>query len=237
MGSRARTRLRRFGLTERAAHWLLAVTFFAMLFTGLCLSVSAFQGILDRPTAKAWHLWSAIALAVGLVLVVLLGDRRALARSARQIDRFDADDAEWLKGGPRRVWNGRPAPPQGRFNAGQKLNASLIGGLMLAMYATGGLLWYGERDTSYRFAGTVMVHDWATLFLMLLVAGHLYLAVLHPATRHALRGMTLGDVDEDWARRHHAKWVESAAAGAPAPPAAPETPPRRPAEPARTDLL
>jgi formate dehydrogenase subunit gamma len=103
---------------------------------------------------------------------------------------------------------GGAAPPQGRFNAGQKLNAALIGGLMLAMYVTGFLLWYGERDTTYRFAGTVMVHDWATLVLMLLVAGHLYLAVLHPATRHALRGMTLGDVDEDWARQHHAKWVE-----------------------------
>ena len=52
-----------------------------------------------------------------------------------------------------------------------------------------------------------MVHDWATLILMFLVAGHLYLAVLHPATRHALRGMTLGDVDEDWARAHHTKWA------------------------------
>ena len=54
----------------------------------------------------------------------------------------------------------------------------------------------------------MIVHDWGTLILMFLVAGHLYLAVLHPATRHALRGMTLGDVDEDWARKHHAKWVE-----------------------------
>jgi formate dehydrogenase subunit gamma len=217
----ARKRLRRFGRSERAAHWLLAVTFFAMLFTGLCLSVSAFAGILDRPTAKAWHLWSAIALAAGLALVVLLGDRRALARSAREIDRFDTDDGQWLRGAPRRALNGRPAPPQGRFNAGQKLNASLIGGLMLAMYVTGGLLWYGERDTTYRFAGTVIVHDWGTLILMLLVAGHLYLAVLHPATRHALRGMMLGDVDEEWARKHHRKWVESEQAETPA--AAPTT--------------
>ena len=183
-----------------------------MLFTGLCLSVSAFEGILDRPTAKAWHLWSAIALAAGLVLVALLGDRRSLARSAREIDRFDADDGRWLRGAPRPRLERRAGPPQGRFNAGQKLNAALIGGLMLAMYATGFLLWYGERDTTYRFAGTVIVHDWGTLILMFLVAGHLYLAVLHPATRHALRGMTLGDVDEDWAREHHAKWVEPAAA-------------------------
>jgi formate dehydrogenase subunit gamma len=37
---------------------------------------------------------------------------------------------------------------------------------------------------------------------------HLYLAVIHPSTRHSLRGMTLGDVREDWAREHHPKWVE-----------------------------
>jgi len=208
----ARNRVPRFSRTERAAHWVLAATFFAMLFTGLCLSVSAFQGILDRPTAKAWHIGSAIALAAGLVIVTLLGDRRSLARSAREIDRFDADDGRWLRGAPGRIVTGLPAPPQGRFNAGQKLNTSLIGGLMLAMYVTGGLLWYGERDTTYRFAGTVMVHDWGTLILMFLIAGHLYLAVLHPATRHALRGMTLGDVDEEWARKHHSKWVERAPA-------------------------
>jgi formate dehydrogenase subunit gamma len=205
-------RIARFTLTERAAHWLLATTFFAMLFTGLCLSVSAFAGILDRPTAKAWHLWSSVALAAGLALLALLGNRRSLARTAREIDRFDADDGRWLRGVPRRLVSGAAAPPQGRFNAGQKLNAALIGGLMLTMYVTGTLLWYGERDTTYRFAGTVLVHDWGTLILMFLVAGHLYLAVLHPATRHALRGMTLGDVDEDWARQHHAKWVERAPA-------------------------
>ncbi len=90
--ARPRTRIKRFTRTERAAHWLLAVTFFVMLFTGLCLSVSAFEGILDRPTAKAWHIWSAVVLAGGLVLIALLGNRRALARSAREIDRFDGDD-------------------------------------------------------------------------------------------------------------------------------------------------
>jgi formate dehydrogenase subunit gamma len=208
MGKSSKRRVRRFTRTERAAHWLLAATFFVMLFTGLCLSVSAFEGVLDRPTAKAWHLWSAIVLAAGLVLITVLGNRRALARSARELDRFDRDDGLWLRGAPGRLARGGSAPPQGRFNAGQKLNAALIGGLMLTMYVTGFLLWYGERDTTYRFAGTVMVHDWGTLALMVLVAGHIYLAVLHPATRHALRGMTLGDVDEDWAREHHAKWVE-----------------------------
>jgi formate dehydrogenase subunit gamma len=52
------------------------------------------------------------------------------------------------------------------------------------------------------------VHETLTLVSVAFLAGHLYLAVIHPSTRHALRGMTLGDVREDWAREHHAKWVE-----------------------------
>jgi len=40
------------------------------------------------------------------------------------------------------------------------------------------------------------------------VAGHLYLAIVHRSTRHAMRGMVLGDVDRTWARQHHRTWVE-----------------------------
>ena len=47
-----------------------------------------------------------------------------------------------------------------------------------------------------------------TLISVGLVSGHLYLGLIHPTTRHALRGMTLGEVREDWAREHHPKWLE-----------------------------
>jgi formate dehydrogenase subunit gamma len=47
------------------------------------------------------------------------------------------------------------------------------------------------------------------LLSVFLLVGHLYLALIHPSTRHALRGMTTGEVDESWARKHHAKWVET----------------------------
>jgi formate dehydrogenase subunit gamma len=200
-------RIERFGRTERAAHWLLASTFMVMLFTGMCLYLPVLARILDRPTAKAWHLWSAVILGVGLVGLVAAGDRRRLARFTAEADRFDADDIAWLKGGPRRLLDHDDAPPQGRLNAGQKLNTALSLGLMVVLAITGTLLWLGERDTAYRFAGTVLAHDFASLAIAFLVMGHLYLAVLHPATRHALRGMVHGDVDRAWAERHHAKWA------------------------------
>jgi formate dehydrogenase subunit gamma len=41
-----------------------------------------------------------------------------------------------------------------------------------------------------------------------LLLGHLYLAVIHPTTRHALRGITVGTVSEEWATAHHSKWKE-----------------------------
>ena len=42
---------------------------------------------------------------------------------------------------------------------------------------------------------------------LVLLVGHLYLAVIHPATRHALRGMVVGTVREEWAREHHPRWT------------------------------
>jgi formate dehydrogenase subunit gamma len=75
------------------------------------------------------------------------------------------------------------------------------------LFLVSGLLrWLGERNTEFRFASTVLPHDGLMYVSLVLLVGHLYLAVLHPATRHALRGITLGTVDEEWAAKHHAKW-------------------------------
>jgi formate dehydrogenase subunit gamma len=208
-GSGRSRRIARFSATERALHWLLAGSFFVLLGSGLALYLPSLANVVDRPTAKAWHLDAAVVLGVGLVVLLLIGDRPTVRRSLRELDRYDADDGRWLRGAPARALFGDPAPPQGRFNAGQKINAALIAGLMVVMAITGLLLWEGERDTRFRFAGTVVVHDWGTLFMVLLVCGHLYLAVLNPSTRAALRGMTLGSVDREWARRHHSRWVEA----------------------------
>ena len=197
-------RIARFTLTERLAHWLLAVSFFVMLGSGLLLS-EYLPGVIDRPTAKAWHLWSALALPIGVVVLMVIGNRKSLMKSAAEIDRFDRDDAQFLS--PARIAARKPTPPQGRFNGGQKINTILTFGLLAVMFLTGFFLWYGEQDTRFRFAGTIYIHDWLTYALIILVGGHLYMAMLNPKTRHSLRGMAIGDVDREWAEQHHSKWV------------------------------
>ena len=122
-----------------------------------------------------------------------------MLRTAREIDRFDADDRAWLAR--------RPAP-QGRLNAGQKLNAVVTAAFALLFVVTGFFLWYGERDTRFRLPSALLVHDWLMYVSFVLFVGHLFLAVIYPKTRHALNGITRGWVDEDWALQHHRKWVE-----------------------------
>ncbi len=202
MGSPARPGyLPRFGRTERALHWVHATAFFALLATGLILWIPELSTFVARRNlVKNVHIWVAVAWALALVLIVVLGDRRTLRDDWREIETIDRDDRRWLIG--------RKAP-QGRFNAGQKINVILTSAFALLFAISGVLLWLSARDSRFRWEGPIVVHDVLTYAAIVLVLGHLYLAVLHPATRHALRGMTRGDVREDWARAHHAKWVET----------------------------
>jgi formate dehydrogenase subunit gamma len=192
--------VRRFSRTERWLHWIHAAAFFVLLGSGLVLyAPSLSERVGRRPFVKDVHVYTAVAWLVAIALVSALGDRRGLRRTLAELDVFDADDRAWLR---------RIDRPQGRFNAGQKLNAALSASFALLFAVSGFLLWYGERDNRFRFASTILLHDGLALVSIVLVVGHLYLALIHPATRHALHGMTTGSVRRDWARQHHRKWVE-----------------------------
>jgi len=182
----------RFTLTERALHWVNALGFLFLLATGLVLYLPRLSSLVGRrPLVKDLHFWGGIGWVCALALVALLGDRRGLVRTWRELESLRHD----------------------RFNVGQKVNALLNAAFVVLFLASGLLLWLGERDTRFRLASTVTLHDALLYGALVLLVGHLYLAVIHPTTRHALRGMTLGTVDEEWARRHHPDWDRAAEPG------------------------
>ena len=194
------TYIRRFSRTERTLHWMHAAAFFVLLGSGLVLYVPKLSELVGRrPFVKDVHFDTGLAWMVAIVLIVLLGDRVGLRRLLRELDAFDRDDRLWLRRIPR---------PQGRFNAGQKLNAALTAAFALLFAVSGLLLWYGERNNSFRFPSTILLHDGLMYVSLVLLVGHLYLALIYPSTKHALRGMTTGSVRRDWARQHHSKWVD-----------------------------
>jgi formate dehydrogenase subunit gamma len=194
--------VRRFSRTERTLHWVNATGFFLLLATGLILFLPSLSvDVGRRPLIKDIHFWGGIGWVAALILIALLGDRRGILRTARELDVFAPEDVNWLRG--------REPAEQGRFNAGQKLNAALTAAFVVLFLVSGLLLWFGEQDTRFRFASTVVLHDGLLYASVALLLGHLYLSLIHPATRHALRGMVRGTVREDWAQRHHARWDPS----------------------------
>jgi len=204
--------VRRFSRTERALHWVNASAFFALLASGLVLYVPTLsEAVGRRGLVKAIHLYVAIGWVAALLIVLLAGDWRGLRETRRELERLDLDDLRWLGGWP---------APQGRFNAGQKLHAVAQAAFSVLFVVSGALLWLGERNTTLRLAGTIVLHDALTFLATILVAGHLYLALIARGTRPALQGMISGTVREAWAREHHPKWIAATLPGAAGPRAA-----------------
>ncbi len=206
-GRRSAT-VRRFGRTERALHWASALAFGVLTATGLVLWLPVLATLVnDRPLVKAIHLWSAVLLGIAIVLVVLAGNRRALRRTARDVDRFDRYDRAWLRGAPHRALRGGEAPPAGRFNAGQKLNVVIVCAAWLLFGVSGTFLYLGERDHTFQLerdavpARRVDARDAAAG-----VRPHLHGGAEPEHGRRRCDGMTRGTVDADWAERHHPRW-------------------------------
>jgi formate dehydrogenase subunit gamma len=196
-------RVRRFTRSELVVHWTLALSVLAMIATGIALGVNIWHAAVFPV-----HVGSVFVLAGGLFLAALAGDRPALRRAARQLRTLGDDDRRWLAWVPRNVLHGGGHPPPvGRFNAGQKLNAMLIATLLVASTASG-LYWWAELHGVFSNSNLDgAIHNVAGVAIIVLVCGHLYMAVLNPATRHALRGITTGSVDAEWAAAHHPAWL------------------------------
>ena len=190
--------VQRFTLSERAIHWLTALAFFSLLISGLVVGRrGTFHDVM-----YAWHLASAGVLVGGVALIVVVGNRRALGGTARELRSLDVEDREWLGAIGARLLAGAPEPPVARFNAGQKVNFLLVCILLAALYVTGVDTIVSGTHHNLIFGG----HKLATIAVCVLMVGHLYMALVNRATRHALRGMLTGEVDREWARKHYPRW-------------------------------
>jgi formate dehydrogenase subunit gamma len=199
-------RVRRFTRSELAVHWALAATVLAMIATGIALGVNVWHRV-----AFPVHVASVFVLAGGIVVTAIVGDPGALRRAGGQLSRIERDDHRWLGWAPRRLLGSRADPPLvGRFNAGQKLNAILIGTLLSASAASGIYWWAHLHGLVSNSNIDGAIHNVAGAAIIVLVCGHLYMAVLNPGTRHALRGITTARVDVEWAAHHHPTWLAEA---------------------------
>ena len=198
--------LDRFGPASRAVHRATAVLGLTCLATAAALYLEPVAELVGRRALVVdLHVWSGLALPVP----ALLGwASRAVRADLRALDRWAPVDREWLRRRDRRT----AGLPVGKFNAGQKLNASLSAGGVLVLLGTGIVLAYGRRWPLDLRIGATFVHDWTAFAVLLLVAGHLWFA---SRDEDARRGMRTGRVPTGWALREHRAWAAGLLTGLP----------------------
>jgi formate dehydrogenase subunit gamma len=198
---RAREQLLRFVPVQRWVHRTTGALMGVVMLTALVLywgPLSVLVG--QRRLVADIQIYCGLALPVPVLLGYL---DRAFRADVRALSRWLPVDRTWLRAHDRR--SGRL--PVGKFNAGQKLNASLVWGGILVMLGTGVVMrWANVWPVRWR-TGATFVHDWLAYALAALVLGHIWFAV---RDRHARRGMRTGYVPLLWALREHKGWAQPA---------------------------
>ena len=212
-GAETGRKIERFTPFERSAHWANAIAFCILAVSGIVMAFGKFflHPIIGS-TLFGWltyllknmHNFAGPVFAVSLVVVFITFVRDNIPRK---------EDLTWLaKGGG--LLSGQEVPSH-RFNAGEKvvfwggvfaLGLVVVGSGLVLDKLIPGLIY--ERHTMQI---SHMVHAVATLLMMAMFIGHIYLGSI--GMEGAYKAMKTGYVDETWAKEHHELWYEDIRAG------------------------
>lgn len=195
-------RVRRFSRAERWVHRATAALMLLCVVTAAALYVPQIAELVGRRhLVVTVHEWAGVLLPVPFLLGLASPAFRA---DLRRLNRFGPHDHTWLRAVRRRDHR-LASRPAGKFNAGQKLYAAWIAGAALVMLGTGLLMWFTHLTPLVWRTSATFVHDWLSLAVGIVLAGHIGMAL---ADREARRGMRTGSVERQWAHDHHSEWLQ-----------------------------
>jgi formate dehydrogenase subunit gamma len=196
----------RFASFERFTHWLTASCFIILARSGLNVSfgrslILPLFGPEAFASMSAWaklaHNYLAFPFMLGLVVMFLIWIKDNIPGKV---------DIEWIKQGGGILSNGKH-PPARRFNAGQKgiFWIVITGGALMSVSGWFLIFPYLLGNVTELQVWTVIHAVIAMLFIAAMLA-HIYIGSI--GMEGAFDAMGTGEVDVNWAKEHHALWVE-----------------------------
>jgi formate dehydrogenase subunit gamma len=202
-------------------HWFNAMVWAIELATGCALIVAPGYRFMpvwylkmmeslagDRANLLRMHIAVGVVWTIVFIVYAIFGWRHYLHTEVlRKEVGLDADDFSWLRIRLLRLLNRtrEELPPQGAYNAGQKLYALMIYTMIPLIMITGWIM------ATHAFGSFIV--QWSMLFhffaVGMVVSGlmiHVYMGAVFPEERPAFYSMITGTVDELYAYRHHFKW-------------------------------
>lgn len=195
----------RFNAFERFVHWMTASCFIVLAVSGLNITFgkALLLPLFGAEAFAGWSQWGKYAhnylsfpftIGVGLIFLVWIGGNIP--------NRVDID---WIRRGGGLIGNDHP--PADRFNAGQKLIYWIVvlGGTAVAI--SGYLLMFPFYGTTIaQMQQAAMVHGVVAVLFIAVMLAHIYIGTV--GMEGAFEAMGSGEVDVNWARQHHALWLE-----------------------------
>lgn len=200
-------KVKRFTANERRAHWLVAISFVCLGFSGIVLLFGKHILLwLLGYTLFSWlavfsknlHILAGFSFLVGVVLLFGLFWKDNL---------WHKSDAEWIRkaGG---LASGEHVPSR-RFNFGEKVwfwvGLSFFG---LVMILSGLVLTFPNLFEAQRAAMQYaqIVHATSACLVIAMSLGHIYMGTI--GMEGSFEAMKTGEVDETWVKEHHQIWYE-----------------------------
>ena len=195
--------------------WLMELTTGAALLTSPALRIAPLwfvhmvQGFFgSRAGMLQFHIAVGITWMVVFAAYATFGFRTYVRKEVlrREIS-LDHDDLRWLAIRCLRLLKrtAEPLPPQGIYNAGQKLFAIVVYAMVPVIMVTGLIM-------TFPLLGAALV-GWAAVVHFAAVGAvlsglmiHAYMAAVFPEEKPAFFSMITGNVNELYAFHHHFKW-------------------------------
>ena len=189
----------RYTFVDRIVHWVVALTFIALMVSGFALGYPRayfLSGLFGGgQTMRFLHPWFGVGFTVGVVVMLV---------SWAADMRFDAGDREWTRRMKTYARSGHTGLDTGRYNAGQKGYFWLSVMLGVVLFLTGLFLWFPWLAGAGINRASRLVHHAAFLLMVGGFIIHVYLStVMFPGT---ISAMTTGRVTRAWAAWHHPRW-------------------------------
>lgn len=204
--------VKRFGLPFRVAHWIVAFSFLALYITALPMYTEFFDWlwpILGGPAnARLLHRIFGVTLMVPLFIMLFL-DPKALFHWLKSAFTWHKHDFLFFPAFAFEFFGKhKEIPKQDFYNAGEKLNSVLQLFCGIGIVGSGIIIWNTGWFPNWLVDIGYPVHAICVGLSIAVVVGHAYLGTFAPDGWKAFRGMVKGEVPEEWAERHHGRWVD-----------------------------
>ena len=202
-------------------HWFNAITWLLELVTGAGLIASSeyrfvplwylhmIEGIFgSRANMLRFHIAVGVTWTVVFLVYAVFGFRHYLHVEVLQHEvGLDKDDVRWLKIRLMRMLgqSREHLPPQGVYNAGQKLFALLVYTAVPVIMVTG-LVMFFHLFVTATVAWAMILHFFAVGMVVSGLMIHVYMGAVFPEEKPAFYSMITGSVNELYAYHHHFKW-------------------------------